>query len=330
MWNRRAFLFSTIGLASCVNRLHGFPFDEGFGTPSESLKVRFIGVGCFVVSYGGISVLTDPFWSHLSLSRVAFGRIAPDAAQIEPHLPTLDSVHAVLVGHGHYDHVLDLPYVVDKLHPDATIVGSRTIRHTFAPMNLPRKWAVMNDDVATPEKEGKPVLLAGGRLRVRAIRSGHPSQYMGFHLFRKSLTEDRKKPPTKVNHYQEGMTLAFLVDWLDETGGVAARVYIQTSSTGEPAGFFPSALLEDGGVDVGLLAMDCAILKAKGKRTIIDHMNPAHVVFCHWEDFFRPKTKAPHEIVKVNLPKLREAMSLDTQRKYFFPRWDAEFHFPNR
>jgi len=118
------------------------------------------------------------------------------------------------------------------------------------------------------------------------------------------------------------------VAWLDESGQIEKRVYVQTSSTGEPAGFFPSSLLTEHPVDVALLTMDCANLKAKGKHTIMDYMHPKHVVFCHWEDFFRPKTKPPHEIVKVNLPKLRDVVRLDTATRYFFPSWDAEFFFP--
>lgn len=291
------------------------------------MYVRFIGVGCFLVQYSGIGILTDPYWSHLPLGKVAFGTIAPDPKQIEPHLPRLDQVHAVLVGHGHYDHVLDLPYIVSQLHAEAAIVGSQTVKHTFAPMHLPRTWSVMNDRAATPDHAGAPLWLADRRVRIHAIRSEHPQQYMGFHLFKRALTQDRTEPPTRVRHYQEGMTFAYLVDWMTASGDVDKRVYIQTSSTGYPAGFFPKSLLAEHPVDVALLPMDCANLKMKGRSTIIEFLNAKRVVFCHWEDFFRPKTKPPHEIVKVNLPKLRESIHFRDRQRYFFPIWDSEYHF---
>ena len=78
-----------------------------------------------------VGVLTDPFWSYFSLGHVAFGRIGPDPKQIEPHLPDLSHVQGVLVGHAHYDHVMDLPYVIDRLHSNASIVGSRTLKRIF-------------------------------------------------------------------------------------------------------------------------------------------------------------------------------------------------------
>lgn len=314
-------------MGACGGRLSTFPFSTGFGRLNEGVHVRFVGVGCFVVHFDGIGLLTDPFWSHLPLGKVAFGTIAPDPEQIEPYLPDLQHVQAVLVGHGHYDHVLDLPYVVSKLHPAATIIGSQTLKHTFAPMKLPRKWAVVNEHAATPDHPGTPLSLAGGRLRIRAIRSEHPNQYMGFHLFKHALSEERTEPPTRVKHYQEGMTLAYLVDWLSDEGMVKKRVYIQTSSTGYPAGFFPEAVLKEHSVDVALLPMDCANLQMKGVPTIIDFLRPTRVVFCHWEDFFRPKTKPPREIVKVNLPKLRESVHFSDRSRFFFPIWDSEYFF---
>lgn len=329
MFTRRAFLIASMGAMACGHRLRDFPFDGGVGEGGRGLLVRYVGVGCFWMELFGVGVLTDPFWSHLPLGKVAFGRIAPDPAQIEPHLPPLKNVQAVVVGHGHYDHVLDLPYVIDKLHPQAKVIGSRTLRHTFAPLQLSRPIVDVNSQAANPERLGEPVLLAGGRLRIRPILSGHPTQYAGFHLFKKSLTVDRTTPPTRARHFQEGMTLAYLIDWLRSDGTVMARVYVQTSSTGAPAGFFPASLLEEAPVDVALLAMDCANQKAKGRATVMDFLQPRAVIFCHWEDFFRPKTRPPREIVKVNLPKLKARVPSTENMHVYFPRWDAQFLFHN-
>lgn len=287
-----------------------------------------MGVCCVYFEYAGIGLLTDPFWSFLRLGRVAFGRIESDPGQIEPYLPRLDRTQAVLVGHNHYDHVLDLPYVIDRLHPDAVICGSQTLLHTFAPMNLGRRWEGMNERAATSTHVGEPLLLAGGRLRVLAIRSGHPSQYMGVHLYKKRLKEDRERPPRRVGHYQEGLTLAFLVDWLEEDGSVAARVYIQTSSDGAPSGYFPRSVLDQAPVDLGLVAMDCATSKARGLESVIDYLQPRSVLFCHWENFFRPKTLPPREIVKVDLPKLKAAMPQSGPTSFYFPAWDTDYRFP--
>ena len=223
--------------------------------------------------------------------------------------------------------MMDLPYVIDRLHSNASIVGSRTLKRIFAPMQLSKRWVTVNDRVSTETRMGEPLWLANGRVRVHPILSGHPNQYLMFHLFKGSLKEDRKTPPTRVRHYQEGMTLAYLVDWMRPDGSVQARVYVQTSSTGYPAGFFPQTLLDEAPVDVGLISMDSANYKAKGRHTILDFLKAKAVIFCHWEDFFRPKTKPPVEIVKVNLAKLKECLPSTPAQRLFFPAWDSEYHF---
>ena len=83
---------------------------------------------------------------------------------------------------------------------------------------------------------GEPLWLANGRVRVHPILSGHPNQYLMFHLFKGSLKEDRKTPPTRVRlpgRHDVGLS-----------GGLKVTRRFCTSarlcsdvSTGYPAGF---------------------------------------------------------------------------------------------
>jgi hypothetical protein len=167
-------------------------------------------------------------------------------------------------------------------------------------------------------------------MRILPIRSNHPTQYLFLHLFTEKLSEDRKTPPTRASDYQEGITIAYLVDFLHpQTKEIQSRVYIQTSSTGYPAGYFPASVLEEKSVDVAILAMDCANIKAAGtEKSIVDFLSPSSVMFCHWEDFFRSKNKEPKEIVRVNLAKLKESLPSTAERRYIFPYWDRKYIFP--
>ena len=97
---------------------------------------------------------------------------------------------------------------------------------------------------------------------------------------------------------------------------------------GLPAGAVPSAILEAHPVDVALVAMDIANLEARGETTILDLLNPPTVIFCHWEDFFRPKDRPPREIHKVDLRRLREALPDTETRRMVFPEWGARYIFP--
>tara|TARA_Y100001934_G_scaffold276162_1_gene372107 strand:+ start:530 stop:1453 length:924 start_codon:yes stop_codon:yes gene_type:complete len=289
--------------------------------------VTYYSVGCFRVGHGATAVLTDPFWSHVPLRQVALGALSHDLEEIDRHRKDLADVTAVVVGHSHYDHCMDLDEIAGDLHPDARIYGSQTLRHIFAKSQLPRPIITLNDRLTAPRQIGPWFYNDARSLRLLPIRSAHPNQWLCFHLYKEQLHEDLGAPPRVVSDYQEGITMAFLVDFLHKEEPVK-RVYIQTSSTGYPAGFFPESILSECPVDVALLAMDCANIKRQGsKPSIIDFLDPKHVIFCHWEDFFRPKSGVPKEIVKVDLPDLKRFFAGQKDRNYLFPYWNSRFVF---
>ncbi len=333
--SRRSVLGGGVALLTtgCLGgaRLHTFPFDgsvEALAGDPDDLVVTFFSVACFVVRWRGLAFVLDPYFTHLPFGLVASGRVEPDPAAVQEALPTVRGAQAVLIGHAHYDHCLGLAPIVPHLDPSAVLVGSATAAHTFAPLALPRPWVVVNDRAASPEAPGRWIEAAGGRLRILPIRSGHPDNVPGIHVFQQRLSEDRARPPTQAAHFQEGDTFAYLVDFLEEDGTIAHRVLAETSSTGPPAGIAPSSVFDAHPVDVGLLAMDTANFRRRGQPSVLDHVDPRHVVFCHWGNFFRAKDKVPREGVKVDLPRTRETLRAEPGgERYLFPGWHTHFRF---
>jgi L-ascorbate metabolism protein UlaG (beta-lactamase superfamily) len=326
--SRRAFVGGLISSTACGRSLKHFPFDHS-DPPSEGVEITYFSVGCMRIRFQGRTLLTDPFFSHIPFSRVAFGKTISDPKQYTPYLKEVRDVDAVLVGHSHYDHVLDLSAIAPHLAPNAQIFGSQTLNHTYAASKLPRPIVPVNEMLATEKENGTWIPIPEQNMRILPIRSNHPTQYLFLHLFTEKLNEDRRTPPIRASDYQEGITIAYLVDFLHpQTQEVQCRVYIQTSSTGYPAGYFPPSILEEKSVDVAVLAMDCANIKAAGtEQSIIDFLSPSSIVFCHWEDFFRTKDKEPKEIVRVNLAKLKESLPSTPNRRYVFPYWDRSYIF---
>ena len=325
MYSRRNALLGAAGLlTACGAKLHRFPFDYGQSIQG-GFSVTYYSVGCTLVRFGSRSFLTDPFWSHRPLSEVAAWPIRHDIEEIDKHRAQLSDVVAILVGHGHYDHCLDLDQITGDIRPDAAVYGSETLKRIFAKSAIDKPIVPVNNLTATPEKKGTWLYSEDRRLRVLPILSGHPNQWLCFHLFKEKLKADLKHPPRFAWDYQEGISLAFLVDFLDgET--IEKRVYVQTSSTGWPAGFFPKSVLDEAKVDLAILSMDCANIKRKGiKPAIIDFINPKTVLFCHWEDFFLPKSEIPREIVKVDLPDLKQFFKSTSENTYLFPAWNSSF-----
>lgn len=319
-------------LASCGHSLKNFPLDRGVGTQispaAPGLQVRYHSVGCFYICYGEHAVLTDPFWSHLSFADCMVGRIAPDPEQIEPHLPPLHDVRAVCVAHGHYDHALALPYISPRLPADALIMGSKSLKHQFAASAIAQPFQVCNDRMALPEQPGVWTWLADSALRILPVRAAHPPQYLGIHLYKKNYSEDRTTPPTKISHYQEGQTLGFLMDFfVPGSKDIAYRVYFESSNTAFPSGAFPKEILAERKVDVALLPMDCARNARQGEYTLIDYIDAKTVIFCHWENFFRDKTRTPRDVMKVHLKKIKAYFEEKGDRRYIFPAWDSVYAF---
>lgn len=332
--SKRAFLKSVtaaLGLG-CGGSLKHFPFDTmNTAFPTLGLELSFYGVGCFGFRYNGVQVLTDPFFTYLPLRTVAVGKVLPDPEQVDPYLDNFTDVKAMLVGHAHYDHNLDLPYIAKTLNEDCFVLGSKTLRHTFAPNNLPTPFVDMNDKVASKTKLGQWWVHPSKKFRVLPIVSAHPNQYLFFHLYKEEVNADRTTIPSKVHHYQEGMTFAFLLDFFPEDANAdnakpSVRIYIQSSSTGFPMGAFPKEILEEKEIDVACLAMDCANLKMKGETTVIDEYPAKTTFFCHYEDFFRRKDQVPREIVKVDLPAAKEFFSDVSNKEFLFPIADSVFN----
>ena len=186
MISRRKALLGSAGLlTACGAKLHQFPFDLGSGT-ANGLQATYFSVGCTLISYGGKSVLTDPFWSHIPLRAVATKPLVHDREEIDKHRSKLKNVVAVLVGHGHYDHCLDLGQVTDDLREDAVIYGSQTLDRIFAKSNLSKPIIPVNDMTATPTTR---------LLQQRHVKTSTPTTRL-LHRRHDSYTIDTTPTPT--------------------------------------------------------------------------------------------------------------------------------------
>ena len=318
-------LAGSFGLLGCGASLKSFPFDYGRTLSTHlGLEVIFYSVCCVQIRSSNSSILCDPFWTHLPLRQVAFGKCLPDPNEIKPHLSEFNDVRGVLIGHNHYDHNMGLSMVDPHLHKEANLLGTQTMKHTFAASSLQHPLIPLNTHIATPNSIGKWWYDPKGHFRILPILSGHPNQYLFFHLFKKELQEDRKSPPKHVSDYQEGITLAFLLDFLDGSK-IKQRVYIQSSSTGYPAGFFPAEIKDEKAIDLAIVAMDCANIQMESGASILSFIDAPIVFFNHFEDFFRDKDETPREIVKVNLPKSRDYFRNDSH-KYIFSAYNQRYY----
>ena len=123
-----------LGMTSCVRLAPGVSGLVDLTPPgADELRLRYLGAGGWIIEHGSDVVLTGPLFTNPSFVRTGLWTIASDEAEVDRYMSRFDvsSVRAILVGHAHYDHLMDVPRVATTHAPDARIVGSRTVQNTL-------------------------------------------------------------------------------------------------------------------------------------------------------------------------------------------------------
>ncbi len=144
--------------------------------------------------------------------------------------------------------------------------------------------------VGARQGEGRWVEIPDSHMRVRALCSSHPDQFAGIHFGEGCVEEDPCSPPTDAPDWKEGLTLAFLIDFLDpETGSPAFRVYYQDAPAEAPVSHPHPELLTEKAVDLAIVNGGNYEAVAGHPAGILAALEPRYAVVGHWEDFFRPQ-----------------------------------------
>ena len=319
-------VFLAAGAAAlCACRAHTVKIRDCRAVPAaadargDHVRVRYLGTGGYLVAlYEGkpaegarplAAVLFGPQYTNPGLVELGGDHeIRTDTALVDGLLPPeAKSASAIVVGHSHYDHVMDVPYIARRHATDARIFGSRTMAHLLHAYADLRHRIVTVDGYA---ETGQPVPVEP-RMRLYAIRSHHADQYrlwlpgtrIPFHLWRGTLSEDRVTPPRSGSEWAEGEVYAYVLDFLDESGRPIFRTYYQDTGSGPGKGYVPEGAWDGKAIDVALV---CAAGEFRGldhPKGIVANTRPRFVVVGHWEDFFvSQRTYCTEKAVRAVLP----------------------------
>jgi hypothetical protein len=298
--------------------------------PVAPLTIHGLGVQGFVLHWGHDAVMTAPLYTRQSAVDVTLNMpLASDTAAIDQNLALenvpLDEVRAIVSGHAHYDHFIDVPHILD-LAPNAVAATNMTGRHILAalapdscgtpPANpLPRDRVIaMDDPLAShvdytncPDQkpDGAPLegdwLQVNAHVRLKAFCSMHPAQVGPYHFGAGAIDTDQCALPAPASGWLEGQTLAFVIDFLDDSGMPAYRVFYQDAPTNAPIGHVPDSVLAEKQVDVALLCVGSSDAVADQPGSILANLQPRFALSGHWEDFFQPiGSTAPIPLLDVN------------------------------
>jgi L-ascorbate metabolism protein UlaG (beta-lactamase superfamily) len=225
-----------------------------FGT--RGIALRYLGTAGFVLRTPARTLVLDPYLTRASLSTVFGQRLVPNASAVQRHVPEADDV---LVGHAHYDHVLDAPTLC--LQTGARLIGSRAVCNVGLSAGVPA-----SQRVETSGREDIPC----GDVRVRGLPSRHGKVFLGRVLFPGDIPVPPPWP-ARVHELRHGPVL----NWLLQCGDFS-MLHIDS------ADFLAEEL---SGVRADVLCLCAAGRKYRPRyvEEAIRLLRPRYVVPCHWD-----------------------------------------------
>lgn len=320
------------------------------GGSDSVVAVTYLGVSGLLIEHQHHVLLTAPFFSNPSFRQVrprvrkllrSTPRIASDTATIETLLPRdADKATAILVGHGHYDHLMDVPYIATHRATSATIYGGPSVRHmlmgdsSLRANGGARVAAISEGVVGRPQRRGKWFYSSDSGYRFMALIAGHAPTYRAWkqvYTFTSgTVPADLDSLPHTAAEWKLGEPYSYLIDVLDDrTGAPVFRIFFQDAPSEPPLGFPPTEVVAERRVDLAVL---CAATSSNVRNTpdsLLAVLRPQYVMLAHWEDFFRPRTMPLQLGSGTDLDALRESLrkSLSDSAAWVMPLPQSRFLF---
>lgn len=297
---------------------------------AQALELTYLGTGGWIMEYGDDQILAAPLFSNPGFLDTGLTAIAPDTAAIDRWMSRHDvrDARVILTGHAHYDHLMDVPHVARRHAPDARILGNRTVANTLG------TWSGLADrvDVVDPatlaDQETVGEWLRYGGVRIMPLRSRHAPHFDGYTLYQGTVDAPLDEMPRSADEWLDGNTLAFLIDFLDETGAVAFRVYYQDAVVAPPYGFAPDTLVAERPVDVAIFVPATFDQVDWHPEAFVENLRPMRVLLGHWEDFFTPLDEPTRSVFVSDIGHFEDRLERVFDGEWWRPEIGTEFRFP--
>ncbi|MEA2765008.1 MAG: hypothetical protein QOK07_1412 [Gemmatimonadaceae bacterium] len=320
------------------------------GNSDRVISVTYLGVSGLLIEHGGRVILTAPFFSNPSRGMVrprltrllrSTPRIGADSPLIERLLPrSADRATAILVGHGHYDHLMDIPYIANRRATSARIFGGPSVRHMLMGDSALRSndgrrvVAISMSEAGSTNRRGVWYYTADSAYRFMALVAGHAPTYRALknsYLFTPgSVDADLDSLPHTAAEWKLGEPYAYLIDVLsDDRKATVFRIYFQDAPSEPPLGFPPTDVLAERTVDLAVLCGSTSSNVSNTPDSLLKVLKPSQVIVAHWEDFFRLQTLPIQPSRGTELDELRESLtkSMGPDAPWVLPLPQTTFRF---
>jgi len=253
----------------------------------KKLNIQYLGVGGYLFQYGEDSIMTAPSFTNPSLINVTLPLpIEPNTDLVDKLLP----VHAkqaefILVGHAHYDHLMDVPYIMQQHMPAATAVGSTTMTNIITAVIDDERLLDITDHAADGQQSGRWIYNRNNSIRFMPIKSDHAPHFMGIKVMSGKYEQALTELPSTAYGWKEGQTYAYIIDFLDNQQQPIYRIHYQDAASNSPDGLMP-VMDDTKAVDMAILCVAAFHQVDDYPEAILKQTQPQKIVLGHWEDFF--------------------------------------------
>lgn len=221
---------------------------------NSNIQMRWLGVAGFEFKSDGHSLLVDPFLTRPALKYILGGRVEAKKDFLSEIIPAAE---AILVTHGHYDHLMDVPVIARRT--GAMVYGSPNV------CQILRAFQLAEGQIKTLQAKEYYRLAHANLLTIPARHPVIPGYQSG--KLKKKLN-----PPLRLRDYRMDTCLSFLI----ELQGIKLLIWSSTSS--------------DDACPADVLFVR-AVAGRDWYERILTAVQPRLVIPTHWDNLFQPLTK---------------------------------------
>lgn len=252
----------------------------------SKVKVQWLGTAGFMLESEGYTLLLDPYLTRASLSRCTLAPLRSDGWLIPRYTP---KANAIVVGHTHFDHALDVPAIARLT--GAQVFGSKSCAA------LCLASGVQAQRVRDVETEGltREIEADIGPFHLRFVPSVHSSFLLGRVPFPGDIS-DCDEIPLRTEGYRCGAVFSVEI----EVAG--HRIYHLGSAN------LLDTMAGRRQIDLLLLCVAGWTTTVHFEQRVLSAFSPKRVLLSHWDNFFRPLDRSVEALPAMQVSRLVDGL----------------------
>lgn len=257
---------------------------------AHQIAVTFTGTAGIHINNGQSSVLIDPYYSNIPWWHLVWpNKDNPDQKNINQYLPPVENLKAILVSHSHFDHAMDLAYILTVVPEETRIFGSKTLGHMLhavdSDIEIIEPTVSSEQEQDQEQQQETDWIEISPELRVLPFRSAHAPHVFGHTVSAGRVQENLSEVPDYALAWKAGQVFSFIIE-IKSISGTAYRIFYQGSASDFPQGRPSDAALGNGPIDLAIVPVASYRQYDNYPGEILALLNPRAVMLIHWDNFF--------------------------------------------